>query len=241
MASDSLRESQITQWLLSGDPRGLVGFARGLGDGAGEEQAIGRSLMAIAPFCGPAAPFVMMAAVFLQALAAFGVGEGCGVTCIQATSIVNQAEPYMQANVDAYESGDIDQKTAQTAFKAIWLSVQSSCGQIPGAAGQNCVSERKDGSCKWKQADPPKYPGQPNQGECFNWFNAYWNPLTLPALTPFVAVPVAPPAPDPSQYTYTNTTPTTGTTPPPVATSDTSSSMLPLLALAAVVGLVVWA
>ena len=66
----------------------------------------------------------------------------------------------------------------------MWSAIQQACGGIPGAAGKNCVSDRQAGSCKWKQTAAPKYPGEPNLGECWNWDAAYHQPLLQPALVP---------------------------------------------------------
>lgn len=123
-----------------------------------------------------------IAAAIGSILSAVGVGTGCGQPCIQATNIVNQIEPILQQNLDAYEKGTISQSQAQAYFNQLWQYVQQSCSVIPGAAGINCVSDRQDGACKWKQTGNPQYPGQPNMGDCFNWFNAYYYPLENPAV-----------------------------------------------------------
>ena len=118
-----------------------------------------------------------------QVISALGIGSGCGPTCVQATSVVNQAEPLLNENLLSYEAGNIDQATAQSNFNQILNGVKSACGGIPGTAGQNCVSDRAQGSCKWKQTASPQFPGQPNVGECWNWYNAYYLPLTYPSVT----------------------------------------------------------
>src|ERR1035437_2102633 len=84
--------------------------------GSNVVTAVGGTIMSAAILAGPAAPLV--AAV--GALVALGgvmagalhIGEGCGPTCIQATQVVNGAEPSFKMNLDAYEAGTIDQATA---------------------------------------------------------------------------------------------------------------------------------
>lgn len=106
---------------------------------------------------------------------ALHVGEGCGPTCIQATNIVNSAEPTFKMNVTAYQQGQIDQATALNNFNQMWLAIQQACGGIPGTAGQNCVGDRQEGACKWKDAS----------GQCWNWFTGYRDPLLQPSSVPY--------------------------------------------------------
>jgi len=143
------------------------------------------SMLGISAAAGPVGIAVAGVVAAGAAIAsALGVGSGCGQSCIQATNVVNQAEPVLKQNLDAYESGQIDQDTAQSNYAQVWTAVQQACGGIPGAAGQDCISDRAEGSCKWKQTASPTYPGEPALGDCWNWYEAYYNPLTLPALVP---------------------------------------------------------
>jgi hypothetical protein len=100
---------------------------------------------------------------------ALGVGSGCGQTCIEATQIVNQAEPLFEQNVALYQSGQIDQATAIATFDNMWAAVEQACSGIPGAAGTNCVADRQEGACKWRDVN----------GECWNWFKGYRDPLLV--------------------------------------------------------------
>jgi hypothetical protein len=109
-----------------------------------------------------------------QIAGALHIGEGCGPTCVQATSIVNQAEPTFKMNVDYYNAGKIDQATALSNFDQMWIAVQQACGAIPGVAGQNCISDRQAGACKWKDEN----------GQCWNWFTGYHDPLLAPSKVP---------------------------------------------------------
>ena len=142
----------------------------------------GMVVAAACPVCAPVVGLVVAAAAIAKAL---GVGEGCGATCIQATNIVNQAEPTFRENLLEYETGVIDQPIAQSNWNQMWGAIQQACGGIPGAAGQHCVSDRQAGACTWKNTGPAIYPGLPALGACWNWDNAYHAPLLLPALVPY--------------------------------------------------------
>ncbi len=150
------------------------GFHPGLGSdlsvGSGEAAGV---LTSIAPFTGPAAPFVAAAgaaaALVSQVAQLF---SGCGVTCTEATSIVNQAEPYFEQNVQNYLSNPnrttCDQQTALAAFDQMWAVIVKNCGNPAlQAAGQRCISDRQRGACVWKTSS----------GACFNWFNGYRDPI----------------------------------------------------------------
>jgi hypothetical protein len=149
--------------------------------GSNVGTAVGGTIMAASPLAGPAAPVVAavgaLVALGSQIAGALHIGEGCGTTCIQATNVVNSAEPTFKMNLDAYEAGTIDQPTAQSNFQQMWTAVQQSCGAIPGVAGQNCIGDRQEGSCKWK-----------DKGQCWNWFVGYSDPLGKPATVPYSGV-----------------------------------------------------
>lgn len=151
----------------------------GLGSaGSSIIQATGGAVASAAPLAGPAAPIVAavggLIALAGTIVGAIHLGEGCGPTCIQATQIVNQAEPVFKQNLDGYENGILDQQTALSNFNQMWTAVQSTCGAIPGKAGQDCVGDRREGACKWQ-----------DNGQCWNWFVGYRDPLLQPARTPY--------------------------------------------------------
>ncbi len=63
-------------------------------------------------------------------------------------------------------------------FDKIWQALYIQCSQIQlGEAGQNCINDRKAGACKWHQTGQPEFPGQPAYGACWNWFNAFRDPI----------------------------------------------------------------
>lgn len=153
--------------------------SKGMGSGGSNiAAATGGAIMAASPLAGPSAPLVAAVGGLVMVGAAIAgalhIGEGCGATCIQATNVVNSAEPTFKMNVDYYEQGKIDQTTALDNFNQMWTAIQQSCGAIPGAAGQNCISDRAQGSCKWQ-----------DNGQCWNWWVGYHDPLLQPATTPY--------------------------------------------------------
>ncbi len=147
--------------------------------GSSITQAVGGSVAAASPLAGPAAPIVA-AVGGLIALAgtiagAIHLGEGCGPTCVQATQIVNQAEPIFKQNLDGYESGILDQSTALDNFNKMKIAIQQACSGIPGKAGTDCYGDRfTEGGCKWQ-----------DNGTCWNWNVGYRDPLLKPATTPY--------------------------------------------------------
>lgn len=163
---------QATELRPFGLPPGLAGFGLGsdLSQGSGEAAGI---LTSIAPFTGPAAPFVAAAAGAAQLVSAVAqLFSGCGPTCTGATTIVNQAEPYFQQNVQNYLSNPnrttCDQQSALQAFDQMWAVIVQKCGNPAlSAPGQRCISDRQAGACTWRTS----------AGACFNWFNGYRDPI----------------------------------------------------------------
>ena len=123
------------------------------------------------------------------AIAAVGIAimailnSGCGQTCIETSQWANQAEPLLQQNVVAYFAIPAPRpKSVQAAavqnFMNVWNRLVALCSQPGlGAAGQNCISDRQSGACKWKASATGAYPGQPVQGACWNWWNGYHDPI----------------------------------------------------------------
>jgi len=108
--------------------------------------------------------------------------SGCGVTCVETSQWANQASQLLDKNIATYFAQPIPRsQSAQAAaletFDTVWAQLQQLCGQPgTGTAGQNCISDRQAGACKWK-ALAPAYPGEPATGSCWNWFNAYRDPI----------------------------------------------------------------
>ncbi len=136
-------------------------------------SAGGGTLLAAAPFTGPAAPFVAAAGAIADMLASFGVGSGCGQTCVLSTQFANQAEGQLKQNLAMYlalpSPRPLSAQTAAVAnFDQIWNWIVQQCSNPQlGAAGRACISDRQAGACKWKDSS----------GNCFNWFSGYRDPI----------------------------------------------------------------
>ena len=196
------------------------------------ESSVGTSLLTIAPFTGPAAPFVALGGAITDMLASFGVGSGCGQTCVLSSNFANQASAKLDQNMALYfKIAPPRPASAQSAavanFDQIWQWLEQQCSNPQlGSAGQRCISDRQSGACIWKAA-APAYPGEPAEGACWNWFNAYRDPI---ANDPNVV-------PD-AQWQELNGTSSSN----PSTTNGTaaSGSISPWLLLAVAAGLLVW-
>jgi hypothetical protein len=165
--------SQLAATLSSNEPPSLMAL-----------NSAASALATAAALTPPPASVILLAASGVaKILATLGIGEGCGVTCTQATAIVNQAEPAFVANVMQYEAGQITQQQAIDTYNNLWSAMAVACHAIPGTAGQDCLSDRQQGACTWKQTadgDTLGLPGVPDVGECWNWYLGYYVPLTYP-------------------------------------------------------------
>jgi hypothetical protein len=92
---------------------------------------------------------------------------------IATTQIVNRAEILLQQNLAAWNALPPNQKTAASQaqavqnFDTVWAQVMQACGSGQyGSAGQNCISDRQQGSCHFQ-----------NSGQCWNWFIGYRDPI----------------------------------------------------------------
>lgn len=158
---------------------------RSQGLGATTAQIIGTSAGTAAGMWGTLAPIIFGAnaipvvgqiaagaiAVTGALLSAFGVGNGCGQSCITASNDANAVEQAMQANLAAYQAGQISATAAQANWNTLWAQLVAGCQQVGGAAGSNCISDRQQGACKWKDSND----------QCWNWYIGYYMPLTQPA------------------------------------------------------------
>ena len=165
--------------------------------------------------------------------------KGCGQTCVEATDYANQADTILAQNLQAYVSSSVRFQSMQTAalntFDTAWAALQQACGQASlGSAGQNCISDRAEGGCKWKasqggwNADGTYTPwGSAGSGDvCWNWFVGMRDPI---ANDPFVQ-------PDPTAATASTVTDGTSTGAlSSIASALSGSDDLPLLIAAALV------
>jgi hypothetical protein len=150
------------------------------------EGSVASGLLAAIPFSGPAAPFVAAGAAVASLLAKFGVGSGCGQSCVLSSEYANAAEAALQQNIQTYFSlptprDPVAQQTAMQLFQTVWADLQQQCGNSAlGTAGQKCITDRQSGACTWKQTTTSpllSIPGEPQPGECWNWWNGYYDPI----------------------------------------------------------------
>ena len=130
-----------------------------------------------------AAPFLALGGAIAEMLASFGVGSGCGQTCVLSSDFANEASAKLDQNIQMYFALPIPrpasaQAAAVANVQTIFNWVQQQCGNPQlGQAGQDCISQRLDpNACHWK-ALPPSYPGEPAADDCWNWVNGYLYPI----------------------------------------------------------------
>ena len=137
-------------------------------------QVLGPSvatLLGIAP--GIAIPIVGAAILGIS----IGIEEilhsGCGEACIVTSQWANQAEVFLQKNLSEYQAIPAPrpksvQRVAMANFQVIWNRLVEQCSQ-PGlsTAGRNCIADRQEGACKWKDASD----------QCWNWWSGYYHPI----------------------------------------------------------------
>jgi hypothetical protein len=190
---------------------GGIGNLRGLGEttqgiAATVASGIGVTtslLVAFSVIGGPVGAAV--GAIVAAGQALVSIFKGCGNTCVEATAIVNQVEPVLQQNLEAYLSSPTRTQSMQAAalnnFATAWNAVVTNCSNASlGTAGQNCISQRQQGACAyktspggWQQSGGTwQYvnPGANGSGDaCWNWFIGYHDPIANdPAVVPDTAV-----------------------------------------------------
>jgi hypothetical protein len=99
--------------------------------------------------------------------------SGCGEACIVTSQWANQAEVLLKQNLSEYQAiapprPRSVQQIAMANFKAVWNRLVEQCSQ-PGlsTAGRNCIGDRQDGACKWRDTG----------GQCWNWWSGYYYPI----------------------------------------------------------------
>ncbi len=122
-----------------------TGAATAMSSGSNVAGAVAGGLLAVAPFTGPAAPFVAAAGAIV-ALAA-KIFAGCGQTCVLATQYADQAGNGFDQILSLYYAQPVRtvsmQQAALQAVQQITSWLQQACSNPTlGAAGQRCISER---------------------------------------------------------------------------------------------------
>lgn len=116
--------------------------------------------------------------------------QGCGQTCIAATSIANQVGVILTNNFNTYMDAPVHyasmQKAALNNFDIAWAAMVKACSDPAlQAAGQRCISDRQAGSCAyqdpagaWVQASDGSWSFQGSAGpNCWNWFTGLRDPI----------------------------------------------------------------
>ena len=190
-----------------------IGGLRGLGESSTQISAIASSgasatvgiLAALSAIPGPGwVGAAILGAIQIGNLLV-GVFKGCGQTCVEATTIVNQVEPILQQNLAQYLALPARTQSLQAAalnnFTTAWNAVVANCSNASlGTAGQNCISQRQQGACAYKTS-PGGWqqsggtwtyvnPGANGSGDtCWNWFIGYHDPIANdPAVVPDTAI-----------------------------------------------------
>lgn len=142
----------------------------------GSGLILGMTASVAVPVIGAAIAGAVLAITYLVK------NSGCGPTCVVTSQWADQASQLLDQNIKAYFSQPAPRSRAQQAaslagFDQVLNYLVQNCSQASlGNAGKRCISDRQAGACTWK-ALAPAYPGQPAIGECWNWFNAYRDPI----------------------------------------------------------------
>lgn len=180
--------------------------------------------------------------------AAIGIGiavanlfKGCGQSCIDATNIVNQAEPLFAQNVTAYLAVPNGQRTKsmQAAylnnFDTLWNGLDQACNGVGGKGGAGCISGREQGACDYK-TNPCGWQngvivpcGANGSGNaCWNWFVGYRDPI---ANDPYVVEDSAVLSTTSNTSTSTSTVSSLVNSILPSSVSNSSFPIIPMLLL----------
>ena len=168
-------------------PRGMAGLGN-IAQIVSSGAATTGSLIAAAAGAGSLAGPIGAAAGIVAGLLV-QVFQGCGDTCVEATSIANQVEPVLQQNLAAYMAEPVHYQSLQAAylnnFDTAWAALVQNCSNPAlASAGQNCITDRQRGSCAYKTSpggwNGKVYtpPGANGSGSaCWNWFVGYRDPI----------------------------------------------------------------
>ncbi len=131
-------------------------------------------------------PLIGAGIAAVTAIVAVILNSGCGQTCIITSNWANQAEQALIQNIQEYFALPTPrslsaQAVALANFDNVWNYLVKECGQLAlGTAGIDCTKDRMRGACKWNQTTTSpllQYPGEPQPGQCWNWFNGYRDPI----------------------------------------------------------------
>jgi len=202
------------------------------GTGIATAAAAGASLTI--PIIGAALGVVTLA---IEAI----VNSGCGQSCVITSNWANEAENQLQNNISEYFSipaprPQSAQSTAIQNFMTVWNYLYQECSAASlGQPGADCIEDRQSGACKWKQtSDSPllAYPGEPQPGQCWNWWNGYHDPIANDPDVVSDATYAANLAAASSASTSSTSTAAGTSTTSMASTATSSSSVSPILLMA---------
>lgn len=124
-----------------------TGAATAIGTGSKVAGGIAAGLETLAPFTGPAAPFVAALGAIVGPIAT--MFKGCGVTCQQTTDIANKVADAAGQITHAYWGQSVRtqsmQAAAVAALQQLYQYLIQNCQAIGGRGGQQCVADRQPG------------------------------------------------------------------------------------------------
>ena len=150
-----------------------IGFQTALSTGSKVLGGVAGGLAMAAPFAGPAAPFLLLAAGLIGPVSQ--LFKGCGTTCTRATEIANEASAALEQVKNAYFAQPVRYRASQVAalytVEQVNGYINQTCADPTlGTAGQRCISERtvRGGTAPWCPT--------PDHRGCDYW-TAYYDPI----------------------------------------------------------------
>jgi len=161
--------TQIALGVTSG---ATLGVTTAISTGSKVAGGVAGALAVVAPFTGPAAPFIAAAAGLIAVLTPV-FNRGCGPTCTQATAIANQAADALVEVERRYWAQPVRTEASRLAalglIDDVIAQLQRMCGNPAlGDAGRRCISERivRGGSAPWCPT-----------GTGCDWFTVHRDPI----------------------------------------------------------------
>lgn len=137
-------DAQIAAGLVSGTN---IGASTAIGTGSEVAGGIAAGLETLAPFTGPAAPFIAAAGAIVGPIAT--LFKGCGATCQQTSQIANQVTAAAQQITTLYWAQKVRtvsmQQAAIASLQQIYQFLIQNCQAIGGKGGQQCIQDRQPG------------------------------------------------------------------------------------------------
>lgn len=166
-----------------------VGFAAQFGPGGSTQGEVaagagfaGSTVLAILGPAAAAGPIGLaigagVAAITLLSGKIAHLINGCGDACVQATSIVNEAETYVKGISDAYWQTPTRTKSYQAwvlgQLDSIFSQVRTLCGKIGGDPGTRCVQERLVRGFRPPWCTDSNVP----LSQCGGWYDVTYDPI----------------------------------------------------------------